>query len=453
MKIAVVGGGMMGLRLSDRLARWRHEVHLFEAAPQLGGLARSHDYGDFHWDYFYHCILPQDTALLGLLDELDLTPDLRWSRTGTGYFCDSQTYSMTTTRDLMRFPLLGMVDKARLALCALYAAHLASPEKLAHVTARSWLTKWAGRRAFEVFWEPLLQAKFGTLYEQVSAAYLWATLTRLYKARGAAGSGETLGYVSGGYHKILEGYSDRLQAAGVQIRLASPVQRLSQSESSGTASDQCEVVWRDAGGQSSQERFDLVLFTGPTPLARQLAEGDLGRHVDDMEQRFPASGSYLGILCLTLVLPEPLTPYYVLNIADPEVDLTGLVEMTNLIDPQIETCGRSLIYLPRYLDSASEEFEESDSTLVEQFFDRGLRKIFPSLSASQALYAGIHRARRVQPLPAVLEVGESVSPPKSLSRPLQIVNTSMLRCATLNNNEVIALADRFLDDHRDSLEA
>jgi len=453
MKIAVVGGGMMGLRLSDRLAGWGHQVCLFEAAPQLGGLTRSHSYGDFHWDYFYHCILPRDTALLGLLDELDLTADLRWSRTGTGYFCDSQIYSMTTTRDLLKFPLLGPVDKMRLGLCTLYAAHLASPEKLAHVTARDWLMKWVGKRAFEVFWLPLLQAKFGAQHDQVSATYLWATLTRLYQARGATGGGETMGYVSGGYHRILERYSTRLRSAGVSIRLESSVLRLSQSTASGSAMERCGVVWNDADGHAGQEDFDLVLFTGPTPVARRLAEGDLVHHVDEMEARFPTSGTYLGVLCLTLVLPEPLTPYYLLNIADSDVDLTGLVEMTNLIDPKIETGGKSLVYLPRYLESGSAEFDADDETLVGQFFDRGLKRIFPELDVSQALYAGIHRARQIQPLPVVLEEGESVSPPESLSRPLQIVNTSMLRCATLNNNEVIALADQFLEDHSDALKA
>ena len=34
--------------------------------------------------------------------------------------------------------------------------------------------------------------------------------------------------------------------------------------------------------------------------------------------------------------------------------------------------------------------------------------------------------------------------PTGLNGPFRIVNTSMLRCATLNNNEVVALVDRVL---------
>ena len=70
-----------------------------------------------------------------------------------------------------------------------------------------------------------------------------------------------------------------------------------------------------------------------------------------------------------------------------------------------------------------------------------------NFDAAKAAYCGIHRARYVQPLPLVRDAAAAsvAAPAPSLSRPFQIINTSMLRCATLNNNEVIALADRFVE--------
>src|SRR4051812_35374972 len=85
MKVAVVGAGMLGLTLAHRLGKLGHEVQILEAGNGLGGLACAQDYGEFTWDRYYHCILPQDGKLIGLLKELGLEDDLRWRATGTGY--------------------------------------------------------------------------------------------------------------------------------------------------------------------------------------------------------------------------------------------------------------------------------------------------------------------------------------------------------------------------------
>jgi hypothetical protein len=147
-----------------------------------------------------------------------------------------------------------------------------------------------------------------------------------------------------------------------------------------------------------------------------------------------------------LVLEKPLTPYYVLNIGETSVELTGLIEMTNLIDPAAETGGRSLVYLPRYMDSESPGFQESDASLRDAMVGRGIKRLFPDFDLQRAVYAGIHRARYVQPLPLVRDGKNSATEPAAaIATPFQIVNTSMLRCATLNNNEVVALVDRILE--------
>jgi hypothetical protein len=84
--------------------------------------------------------------------------------------------------------------------------------------------------------------------------------------------------------------------------------------------------------------------------------------------------------------------------------------------------------------------------------DRGLRRLFPDFDPARAHYSAVHRARYVQPLPLVRSGGgEPGAGDPGLERPFQILNTSMLRCATLNNNEVVALVDRFLTRHREAL--
>ena len=441
MKTAVVGGGILGMTLAHRLAVGGHAVDLLEAEPHLGGLACPQDYGSFTWDRFYHCILPQDTSLIGLLTELGLADELRWTRTGTGYYADRQFYPMSGNRDFLRFPLLTLIDKARLGAAIVWATRFANPDALYQVSAQDWLTRLCGERAYVRFWQPLLKAKFGPYHDQVAAVFIYATLVRLFGARSAAAGKESLGYVRGGYRRILGRLEEELLKRGCTIRLSTPVLSVA-AEGAG-----CRVVFGDRTGGPTSQDYDRVYFTAPTGLARKVAGPSLLPHVEDMERLHPTSRTYLGVACLVMVLDRPLTPYYVLNIGDPSIELTGLIEMTNLIDLNAETGGKSLLYLPRYLDSESPDFQASDASLREVILDRGLKRLFPEVDVSRAAYCEVHRARYVQPLPLVRSGNPrpaDPSPPRS--GPFRIVNTSMLRCATLNNNEVVAFVDRLMQE-------
>jgi protoporphyrinogen oxidase len=450
MKVAVVGGGILGLTLAHRLSQRRHQVDLIEAAPQWGGLACSHDYGPFVWDRFYHCVLAQDSNLIALLTELGLEGDLRWTRTGTGYYARGRFHTMSSNADLLRFPLLTLVDKARLAAAVVYATRLARPDDLYRISAEEWLTKICGRRAYSLFWQPLLKAKFGPFHDQVAAVFIYATLVRLFGARSAAAGKESLGYVSGGYHRILGRFAERLSSQGVTLRLRTQVTALEPAPGAAGGAA-CRVATRGPEGETAAI-YDQVFFAAPTRLARRAAAPAFLPHVDQVERDNPTSATYLGVACLVLVLEKPLTPYYVLNIGESSVALTGLIEMTNLIDRARETKGLSLIYLPRYMDSESKAFQESDESLRTAMVEQGVTRLYPDFDLSRAVYAGVHRARYVQPLPLVrTSGGGGRGDIPTLSRPFQIVNTSMLRCATLNNNEVVGLVDRFVEKNRPAL--
>src|SRR5687767_12626403 len=211
MAIAVIGGGILGLALAHRLAKLGQRVELFEAAPELGGLAAPQAYGPFTWDRYYHCILPQDTQLLGLLREIGLGDEFRWQRTGTGYYAGGRFFSMSGNADFIRFPLLSLPDKFRLAATVLHATKTARPLELYGISAQDWLIRWCGRRGYETFWQPLLKAKFGPYHDQVAAVFIWATLTRLQGARKGSQAREQLGYVSGGYARILSTFRRSLE--------------------------------------------------------------------------------------------------------------------------------------------------------------------------------------------------------------------------------------------------
>ena len=64
-----------------------------------------------------------------------------------------------------------------------------------------WLRRWSGERTFERIWLPLLKSKLGENYRLTSAAFIWATIARMYAARRPGLKREMFGYVEGGYDR------------------------------------------------------------------------------------------------------------------------------------------------------------------------------------------------------------------------------------------------------------
>src|SRR5688572_16181314 len=205
-RFGIVGGGLLGMTLALRLAERGHRVSLIEASDHLGGLADAWQLGDITWDRHYHVTLLSDSNLRGILRELGLDDQMQWVQTRTGFLVDGRLHSLSNTWEFLRFPPLGLIDKLRLGWTIWHASRTRDWRKLEQISVADWLVRHSGRRTFERIWLPLLKAKLGEAWQRTSAAFIWATIQRMYAARRSGQKREMFGYLPGGYARMLQGF-------------------------------------------------------------------------------------------------------------------------------------------------------------------------------------------------------------------------------------------------------
>ncbi len=428
---AVVGGGMLGLATAWKLVNAGQQVNLFEAAPTLGGLTSPWQLGDVRWDKFYHVTLLSDSRLRELLRDIGLEHELRWVTTRTGFYCDGRLVSLNSSWDFLRFPPLSLLQKFRLGATIFYASRIRRAGRLEQIPVADWLRKLSGQATFQKIWLPLLKAKLGQAYQRTSAAFIWAYIDRMYKARRSGMKREMFGYVPGGYQRVLNTLSEQLVARGVQLHTSSPVTEVRRDD----ARQLLQVSYLRDGAPHQQE-FQQVIMTTPSPIVAQTCP----QLSEDERQRLQTI-EYLGVCCTSLLLDGPLGGYYVTNITDDWVPLTGIIEMGSIVPPA-ELGGYYLVYLPQSLLASDAGFEESDEQIHERCLST-LEKMYPDFRRSRVAAIQTARARHVMPIPT-LDYSKRLPPVVSSVPGLSILNSAQITEGTLNVNETLEVVERWL---------
>lgn len=418
---------MLGLTLALRLQQQGKQVTVLERADRVGGLAsawsiRTPD-GDVTWDRHYHVTLLSDSALRTVLAELDLDAQMQWVETKTGYFASGRLSSVSNTVEFLRLPGLPITSKVRLALTILHGSRVKDWQKLEQESVETWLSRWSGRATFTRFWLPLLRAKLGESWSDANAAFIWATIQRLYAARRSGLKKEMFGYVPGGYAHVLARFADVLEQRGVEIRCGTTVDRI-------TRADGRVTVTVDGAGA---EQFDHVVVTSDTPTAARLCPD-----LTEPERAQLRGIAYQGIVCASFVLRASLSDYYLTYLFD-DLPFTAVVEMTALVDPK-QLGGHALVFLPKYVGPDDPLLEVPDDE-IERNFLAGLQRVHPHLEPADVLGMRISRVRRVFPIPTL---GYSQRVPSiTTSVPgLHLVSSAQIVNGTLNVNETVELAER-----------
>ncbi len=266
-------------------------------------------------------------------------------------------------------------------------------------------------------------AKLGENYKKASAAFIWATIARMYAARRTGMKREMFGYVPGGYARILQQLGKHLADQRVDIQLGQPVESV--------ARDGDGFVIQMADG--SRERVDRVVATAPGSIIARICP----ELTETEAQRFRAI-TYQGVVCASLVLSKPLANFYVTNITDDWVPFTGVIEMSTLVDRDTFH-GHSLVYLPKYLPSDHAEFDKSDDQLRVEFV-AALQRMYPEFRPEDVLAFRVSRVRQVCAV-STLNYSAHVPPTETSIPGLYTVTSAQIVNGTLNVNETVKLAE------------
>jgi protoporphyrinogen oxidase len=384
-RVAIIGGGITGMAAADSLSQHGIACTLYEQESSLGGLAGSFAVNGAQIERFYHHLFTSDTTIAGLIEDLGLGDDLEWRRSVTAYYAVGLRRSARIRRlagplDVLRFSPLPMLDRFRLGMLAVVPRLVQDWHPLERMTAEEWLVRWGGHRVYEEVWAPLLRAKFGSHAEQISAVWIWNKLKLRGGSRGR-GQEERLGYLRGGFGRVLVRWEEKLAEQGVDVRHGSRVEeiRIAEDRASGVVA------------QGQFEPYSKVLVTTAPEILLHIAAGlppDFRRRLSRIR--------YMANSCLVLKLREALGKVYWLNINDPSIPFVALVEHTNL-QPLTEYGGSHLVYLSRYMDASDPIYEMSTDQMWETYRP-GLRKLFPNFEDEWLEEMWSWRERYTQPL-------------------------------------------------------
>jgi protoporphyrinogen oxidase len=380
LKTGVLGGGLTGLTAAYELAKRGHEVLLLEKAPYLGGQASTFELEGTRLERYYHHIFTGDADMMDLIEELGLSDRMSWLASKVGFFREGQTYDFVTPMDLLRFQPLGFWQRIRAGLVTLYLQRFGDWRDLEDFTAQDWIRRYAGEQAYEVIFAPLLRAKFGEYFDQITMAWLWSKFKDRVGSRSKGMTQELLGYMEGSFQLFVDALAGRISAMGGRILTDTPVERLTIEDlkiGSVTAGD----VWP----------VDQVIATVPSFVFLQIAPDLPEDYASQLREV-----TYQSALCLVLKMKHSLSRIYWLNISDPDFPFVGAIEHTNLI-PAEKYNGKHILYLSNYVSQGDRLYGASAEELFAHYLP-SLRKINPEFEEDWVEEMWLFREDAAQPI-------------------------------------------------------
>ncbi|MEF8776607.1 MAG: NAD(P)/FAD-dependent oxidoreductase [Haloarculaceae archaeon] len=387
--IGVVGGGIAGLSAAYRLQDHGHEVHVFEASEDLGGLAAVYDTPGDPIEKFYHHLSKSEETIVEVIEDLGLGDELEWRYGSTANYVEGEVHPMDKPWEILAYPHLSVYDKFRLGMLVLDVdvrggiPSFSTYERLEDfedVPVKEFVLDHTSRGCFENFFRPLLEAKFGDRWEDVSAAWLLGRI----KFRGERDvlRGEILGYLEGGFGTLLDALVDAVGRENVTTGA-----RVTDLDVSGGRVSALTVETRNGAdsGAPVETSYDVdAAVVAAMPNVLEALSG------------YECAIDFQGTVCSVISMDEALTDTYWLNVAD-KAPFGALVEHTNFVPPT-RYGGEHLLYAVKYVQSTDDDLWQRDDAGVEETWFDGIEALFRDFERGSVNWVETARNPRTAPI-------------------------------------------------------
>jgi protoporphyrinogen oxidase len=375
-RVAIVGAGAMGLAAAYHAAKAGHEVTVYEADSQPGGMAAHFDFGGLSLERYYHFVCKADQPTFDLMAELGIGDKMRWTPTSMGYFFNGKLNDWGNPVALLKFPGLNLVEKFRYGLMMFLATKRKSAGALENLAAKKWIEAWCGKSVYEKLWRSLFDLKFYQYADPVSAAWIWTRIKRVGTSRRSLMQ-EEMGYIDGGTETLVAALVKEIEARGGKIRLSARVEKI--------AIEDGKLRGIVVAGQETFH--DAAIVTVPTPLIPRLTPD-----LPEVEKQRYADIINIGVACLVFKLRKQVTPHFWVNVVDPHMGIPGFVEFSNL-----RPTGDAIVYVPYYMPVDQVNWARSDAALLDEAFSY-LKRVNPALTDADRIDSRAARLLYAQPV-------------------------------------------------------
>ena len=376
--LVVVGAGVMGLVAAYHAAHSGLRVCILEADDVPGGMAAHFDFAGVSIERFYHFVCKTDQPTFDLMTEIGLGDAMCWRNTSMGYFSGGNLHGWGDPFSLLCYPHLSLIEKIRYGVLAFVSTKRDRWDALETRSAREWIIRWTGRGVYNKMWKPLFDLKFFEYADNVSAAWIWTRVKRTGRSRKSIFQ-EQLGYIEGGSQTLVDRLIERIGALGGTISLGNPVNKVVSENGKVTGVDAADGFYS----------ADYVISTVPTPLVSEMIP-DLPA---DWKAKYDAIEN-IGVCCLLFRLKKSVTPHFWLNIIEPDIEIPGIIEFSNLRPvPDNET----VVYVPYYMPVTHPKFSWDDHKLLDEAFSY-IQRINPGITRDDVVATKVGRLRHAQPI-------------------------------------------------------
>ena len=423
--IGIVGGGYAGITAALRLSQAGHRVTLWERAPQFGGQAIAFPVPGNHLEHFYHHLFQSDREIASLIEEIGIGDKLMWLPSNVGYFADGKIFPLNGALDLLKLGIIPLHDRIRLGLVTAYLQRVRKWEKFEKITAEKWLKRALGDRAYKRTLGAQLDAKFGKYQHDVAMVWFWGKIWLRTTSRKSPLDQEKLGYIKGSFNVVTNAIVESARNAGAELIAGAALAGLNP-----LTGNRWEVQFDDRPAV----KVDAVIVTTPSPIMLRLAP-----MLPDSYKRLLSGLTYEAAAVVLLQLDRNLSDIYWLNIADPDMPFTGVIEHTNFMPPG-DYDGKHYVYLSKYMEPDHPYFSMPEGELIQTYLPY-LKRINPYFDDSWITKWWVFRERAAQPI-VTLNYRDKLPEHRTPLKNLYLANTSQIYPEDRGTNYSVRLGNQ-----------